>query len=213
MSTGSPTDWATRERLAYALLTEGRLEESVRHYEQVLAAKPGRPGAHNNIAVALSKLKREAEATVHFAAAVKLEPTALRHYNLATRLVRLGRDREAVVQFQRALAARPTWPEALGELAWVYATADEEKIRNGAEALRLAQWACKLTKNTQPDMLDALAAAQAEVGLFDQAAATATQARKLALGLGHRQMADRIGKRAALYRDHKPCRRGAREIK
>ncbi len=208
-----PGDWATRERLAYAMLLQEEYAEAVAHYRKVLAVQPRRAGAHNNIAVALSKLDRLSEAVIHFAAAVKLEPTAPRHYNLATRLVRLGQDREAVVHFRRALARRPAWPEAMSELAWVLATSDEQAVRNGAEALRLARMACKFTKNRQPDVLDALAAAQAEVGQFDEAVATATKARDLAKAAGRRQMAERIARRIELYRARKPCRRGAREIK
>ncbi len=206
-------DWQTRERLAYALLVQRKYREAAEHYEKVLAVQPRRAGAHTNAGVALSKVGREREAILHFAAAVKLEPTALRHYNLATRLVRIGRDGDAAVQFRLALAKRPTWPEAMSELAWVLATSDEADLRDGKEALRLAGWACKLTKNKQPDMLDALAAAQAELGQFDDAVATARSARSLALGIGHRQMADRIAKRIALYKLRKPCRRGAREMK
>ncbi|MGB2819369.1 MAG: tetratricopeptide repeat protein [Phycisphaerae bacterium] len=209
----NPGDWVSREHLAHALLLEGKYAEAVGHYEKVLAAQPTRAGAHNNIAVALSKLDRLREAVIHFAAAVKLEPTAPRHYNLATRLVRLGQDREAVVHFRRALARRPAWPEAMSELAWVLATSDEESVRNGGEAVRLAQMACKFTKFSQPDVLDALAAAQAEVGQFDEAVATAQKAHDLAEAAGQRQMAERIALRIKLYQSRKPCRRGAREIR
>jgi len=208
-----PTDWATRERLAYVLLARGKHAEAVTHYEQVLAVQPRRAGAHNNIAVALSKLDRLGEAVMHFAAAVKLEPNALRHYNLATRLVRLGRDRDAVVHFRRALAKRPAWSEALGELAWVLATSDEAAVRNGHEALRLARQACTFTRFGQADMVDALAAALAEVGEFDQAVAAARKAHELARAAGQAQMASRIARRVRLYEARKPCRRGAREIK
>jgi len=207
-----PGDWVTRERLAYAMLVQGEYAEAVEHYRKVLAVQPRRAGAHNNIAVALSKLDRLREAVIHFAAAVKLEPTAPRHYNLATRLVRLGEDREAVVHFRRALARRPAWPEAMSELAWVLATSDEAAVRNGPEALRLARMASRLTKSRRPDVLDALAAAQAEVGQFDEAAATATQARDLAKAAGQHQMSERIARRIKLYQARKPCRRGAREL-
>ena len=208
-----PGDWPTRERLAYVLLLRRKWAECIQQYEQVLALEPNRAEAHNNVAVALTKLDRTREAILHFAAAVKLEPNALRHYNLATQLVRHGQDREAVVHYQRARALRPAWPEVLGELAWVLATADDPKIRNGAEAVRLARQACQFTHNRRADMVDALAAALAEVGQFEAAAAAAEQARTLALAAGQRQMADRIAKRITLYQSNQPCRRGAREIK
>ena len=205
-------DWVTRERLAYALLLQRQWGECVKQYEQVLTVQPNRAEAHTNVGIALTKLARTGEAILHFAAAVKLEPNALRHYNLATQLVRHGQDREAVVHFQRALAARPAWPEAMGELAWVLATADDQRIRNGAEAVRLARRACQLAGKDRADLLDALAAALAEVGHFDEAAATAEKARDLARATGQSQMADRIAKRIDLYKARQPCRRGGREV-
>jgi len=204
-----PGDWATRERLAYAMLLQKKYLEAVEQYRKVLALAPRRAGAHNNLAVALSKLERLSEAVIHFAAAVKLEPNALRHYNLATRLIRIGRDREAVVHFRQALARRPVWPAAMSELAWVLATSDESAVRNGGEAVRLARQACTFTKYQQADMVDALAAAQAEVGQFDQAVTTARKAQLLAKAAGYRQMAQRIARRIQLYQQKKPCRRGA----
>jgi tetratricopeptide (TPR) repeat protein len=208
-----PQDSATRERLAYALLVERHLPESVAQYKQVVAEQPNRPEAHNNLAVALVKLNQINEAIVHFAAAVKLEPNAARHYNLATQLVRRGSDRDAIVHYRQALALRPAWPAALSELAWVLATADDAKLRNAGEAVRLATQACQITNSTQADALDALAAALAEAGQFPQAIATAEQARTLAKAAAQTQMADRIAKRIDLYKANQPCRRGAREVK
>ena len=208
-----PQDSATRERLAYALLVERHLPEAVAQYKQVVAEQPNRPEAHNNLAVALVKLNQIDEAIVHFAAAVRLEPNAARHYNLATQLVRRGSDRDAIAHYRQALAERPAWPAALAELAWVLATADDAKIRDAAEAVRLAQKACQLTNSTQADTLDALAAALAEAGQFPQAVEMAAKARDLAKADGQAQMAERIAKRIDLYKANTPCRRGAREMK
>ena len=209
----SPADVVARERFAYALLADRKLPEAIDQYKKVLAIQPNLPDAHNNLAVALAKTGKLDEAIVHFSSAIQLEPTALRHYNLATQLVRRGGDREALMNFRQALQLKPAWPEAMAECAWVLATADDAKLRNGGEAVRLAQKACELTQWKAPAIVDAMAASLAEAGQFGQAMLTAQRARVLAMGRGDVGQARRIEKRIELYKARKPCRRGAREIK
>lgn len=203
----------TRERLAYALLVQNKLPEAIVEFRRVIAADASRDAAHNNLAAALARAGQIDEAIVHFAEAVRIRPSHLRHYNLGTLLLRRGRDREAVVHFQRALALKPGWPDAMEWLAWTLATADEARLRNGAEAVRLARRACELTGWKRAGALDALAAAEAEVGQFAAATATAERARRAALAAGKRSLAARIARRIDLYKARKPCRRGAREVK
>ena len=209
----SPDDFVAREHLAFALLTAGRLGEAIDQYEKLLAAQPNLADAHNNLAVALAKTNKLDEAIIHFAAAVRLEPTAARHYNLASQLIRRGADRDAVAHFRQAMRLRPDWPAPMAECAWVLATADDDKLRNAHEALTLAGKACELTGWKEPDIMDALAAAQAEAGQFGQAVMTAQRAHLLAMQRGDTGQAGRIDKRLDLYKAGKPCRRGAMEIK
>jgi tetratricopeptide (TPR) repeat protein len=53
--------------------------------------------------------------------------------------------------------------------AWLRATARDASFRNGKQALSDAKEACKLSHNTDPQSLDTLAAAYAEVGDFEAA--------------------------------------------
>ncbi len=206
----NPGDFVTRQCLAFALLAASRLPEAIEEYKKLLEAQPNLPDAHNNLAVALAKTGKLDDAIIHFAAAVQLEPTALRHYNLATQLVRRGADPEAVSHFRQALRLRPDWAAPMAECAWVLATADDDKLRNADEALNLARKACELTGWKEPDIVDALAAAQAEAGQFGLAVMTAHKARLLAMQKGDVGQAGRIDKRIDLYKAGKPCRRGAR---
>jgi tetratricopeptide (TPR) repeat protein len=209
----SPGDCVARERLAFALLAARRLPEAIEQYKKLLEVQPNLADAHNNLAVALAKTGKPDDAIIHFAAAVQLEPTALRHYNLASQLVRRGADSEAVTHFRHALRLRPDWAAPMAECAWVLATADDDKLRSADEALNLARKACELTGWKEPDIVDAMAAAQAEAGQFGQAVMTAQKARLLAMQRGDVGQAGRIDKRLDLYKAGKPCRRGAREIK
>jgi tetratricopeptide (TPR) repeat protein len=79
---------------------------------------------------------------------------------------------------------RPNWVEALNNLAWHLATQPNRDLRNGAEALELSQRAADLTKHQDPEVLDTLAAAYAEVGQYRAAAETVRKALALAQASG-----------------------------
>ncbi len=207
----APGDWTSRDRLAWLLMRRGRLAEAVDQYREVLAARPDHAAAHNNLAVALTKLNRVREAVGHFAAAVRIEPTPMRHFNLATRLARLGDDGQAVEHFRRALAMKPGWADAAEELAWLLATSEDRAVRDGPAAVRLATLAVRASGSKSPGPLDALAAALAETGDFERAAATARRARAHALALGREDTAARIARRVELYESGRPCRREMRQ--
>jgi tetratricopeptide (TPR) repeat protein len=64
--------------------------------------------------------------------------------------------------------------------AWDFATLKDDSKRNGAEAIRFAEQACRLTGYKSYDAVDTLAAAHAESGNFDEAVRWANEAVKLA---------------------------------
>src|ERR1019366_4434369 len=90
--------------------------------------------------------------------------------------------------------------EALNNLAWMLASHPDPTIRNGKEAVELAERACRLTDNGQPFFLGTLAAAYAEAGRFNDAITTAEKARDLAKQLGWNGVAERNDYLLDLYR-------------
>jgi hypothetical protein len=74
----------------------------------------------------------------------------------------------------------PDSPRMLDELAWLLATYPDSNVRDGAEAVRLAERACKLTDRRDPALLATLAAAYAETGDFSRGVAAAEEALKRA---------------------------------
>jgi len=101
----------------------------------------------------------------------------------------LGRTREAIAQYREALRLNPNLTGPLNNLAWVLAASPDAGLRNGAEAVRLAEHACELTHYGDPMFLATLAAAYAEAGRFDDAVATAQKARTVALAKGEKEIA------------------------
>jgi hypothetical protein len=85
-------------------------------------------------------------------------------------------------------------------LAWILATAPSAELRNGAEAVRLAERADALTGHKQPTILAALDAAYAEAGRFDDAIKAAAETQKVSLASNRPDLAEQAAKRAELYR-------------
>ena len=112
----------------------------------------------------------------------------------------------AINHYIEALRANPDWPEALSNLAWIYATNSDEQLRNGREAVRLASRAVELTGRKDPGTLDTLAAAQAETGEFALAITTEEQAANLARQAGMNEAMQKINTRLESYRQSKPWR-------
>jgi tetratricopeptide (TPR) repeat protein len=99
---------------------------------------------------------------------------------VAARLSGRGDYTGAMARYRRALEIDPYLVEALNNLAWLLATCPEASLRNGAEAVRLAEQACQITEYHRTMLVGTLAAAYAEAGRFPDAVATAQKACELA---------------------------------
>ena len=86
---------------------------------------------------------------------------------------------EAVQQY-RAVMAEVSSPAVVNNLAWLLATAADDRVRDGTTAVKLAQQACDATSRQVPRILGTLAAAHAECGDFDLAASVLREAIQLA---------------------------------
>ena len=89
-------------------------------------------------------------------------------------------------------------------MAWLLATCPNEKLRNGSRAVKLAERAVQLSHDPKPETLDALAAANAEVGRFTTAVTAARRALELARQQNNRTLATALQARIAQYEAEKP---------
>ena len=110
------------------------------------------------------------------------------HYQFALALGHLQKTREAMGHYASALLQQPDFPDALDGLAWILATNPDAGLRNGTEAVRMAERACELTGRKDPEKLRTLAAAYAESGRYTEAIATVRNAQELANGLGNKEL-------------------------
>jgi protein O-mannosyl-transferase len=156
--------------LGVLLLGRQRIEEGIRELREALRLSPDDLETQFNLALALDQDRQWSKAADLLAKVLEKrgnDPKA--HYELALALVHLQRTREAMNHFASALLLNPDFPDALDGLSWILATAENPALRNGPEAVRMAERACELTAHQEPQMLKTLAAAYAECGRFDQA--------------------------------------------
>ena len=111
----------------------------------------------------------------------------------------MGKTSEALQHWREVLRLQPNHLPVLDKMARVLATTKEASLRNGAEAVVLAERAVKLSGGRDPMILDTLAAAQAEAGQFTQAVETARQAMALAADGNKPAMAAELKKNISLY--------------
>ncbi len=128
---------------------------------------------------------------------------------VATRLTREGDFGGAIAQYREVLQAQPELVPALNNLAWLLATAPEASSRNGQEAVRHAEKACRLTRYCVARLVGTLAAAYAEAGRFPEAIATAEKAIARASASGDQALRERNQELLELYRKGQPYREPA----
>jgi len=204
----NPGSAPTQYNLGYAFALRGRRDDAVKQFREALRLDPDYAQAHNNLAAMLQLAGQFDEAMVHYRRAVALRPdNAEARGNLAQLLSRQGRSAEAVSEFEQALATRPDDPQALGGLAWIRATAADPALRNPGQAIQLAERAAALTHRRDLAALDALAAAYAAAGRFDDAVTTAQTAVDSAVAAGRGDIAAQFRDRLALYQRREVYRR------
>jgi tetratricopeptide (TPR) repeat protein len=113
--------------------------------------------------------------------ALEVKPTASGATAIvAQALARSGQTRESIAAYQQAIAVSPNNAFLMNEFARILATCDDARFRDGQSALRIANRASALYRGQNPHILDTIAAAQAELGAWEQAVHTAEQVRAMA---------------------------------
>ncbi|PYJ11903.1 MAG: hypothetical protein DME93_08900 [Verrucomicrobia bacterium] len=191
--------------LANALLSKGDMDGAIIRYMACVALLPNQAEAQYNLASALLRKGRTDEAIDHYRKTLELHPeNADAHANLGSAFLAKNRIQDAILQYRDALRIAPGNVAAQSNLAWLLATSRDQSLRNGPEAVRLAEQASRLTGGTRPVILRMLAAAYAETGHFSEATETAQQALQLANGQGNTVLVDALRREIALYQSGRP---------
>jgi tetratricopeptide (TPR) repeat protein len=230
-----PDDPDLQFALGDILVEAGKLDDAFAHYSAIRVAHPQLPAALVQHARELAAGGSLTNALQQLSLAQKLAPDdravrlsreallmqtgdmdngagqfsnvaqAQTEYNLALSLAMKG-DPEALSHYREAVRLNPNWPTALNDLAWVLATAKTDGMRDGRQAVMLAERACNLTHRKEARYLGTLDAAYAEAGRFGEAVATARIAQELASRAGQTNIATFAAQRIKLYQSNLPYR-------
>ena len=193
--------------LGYVYQKKKQYDLALEQYRIALNMDSNYVNALNNLAVIYFETDREAEAIKLVKQAIKQKPESIDSYlNLGTFMRKLGHWTEAMDNFKQGAKLAPDDIRFSYQLAWLLAASPEPNLRDGKEALRLAEIIGRQSQMTNPSYLDLLAAALAENKQYQLAHETAGRALVLASLQKKQDLANEIAVRQKLYKAHKPYR-------
>lgn len=198
--------------LGTLLLRRGDLAGASEELRRAVQINPYLPEAQYQLGEAIAASNQPAMAEERYATAIALRPEWIDpRLGLAELMRRSGNERRAVAEYRVCLAIDPNSTEALTHLGWILATSADDSLRNGVEAIGIAQ---RLLSSSPPDSvmpLLVLAAARCEVGQFGIAEVSAADAREKAVQVGDAgalRLAEQLIADAAAKRAHRTTTTG-----
>lgn len=177
----APASPAPYEILSRLFLQANRFGETIASARDGLAVSPFDAQLHFTLAEALAHKNDFINAAHQLAYTSLIQPDRSEApSNLRSILHSLITNSDRSRLLREAADTAPDAPLMLNQLAWWFSTHPDEEVRNGAEAVRLAERACALTRYKFASLLNTLAAAYAEAGRFSNAVDTARKAMSIA---------------------------------
>jgi tetratricopeptide (TPR) repeat protein len=189
-----------------ALLAENQPDSALVYLQKAIDRNPDMADYHSNLARALQALGRGREALKEMRNAALLEPDRADNWRALAGMAQARGVTPLMLEgWTRAARLEPD-PYLANNIAWVLATHPDASYRDGPKAVQLATAACNSTNRKVRAFLDTLAAAQAEVGDFDAAIATAQLSLSMAEQAQEMDAADKARQRIEMFRRKVPFR-------
>ena len=190
--------------IGQALLRKQETQQAIGYFKTSISLQPQDPLFHSNLGYALLEAGRREEGIQELQLSAQLDPDwASGQSGLAWVFHRLHRDQEALALLRKVLDTQPDHITSLFRLSWLLSSLPDASLRNGPEASSLAEQILRKDPSRSPDVLDLVAAAEAECGRFEKAIGTLQEALQKTNDpskiLGMQQ-------RLSLYRKHQPYR-------
>jgi tetratricopeptide (TPR) repeat protein len=183
----------------------GEFDKAIADYSEAIRFNPRSASTFANRALAYRNIEKSDKAMADYDQVIEITPKDAEDYTArGSAYFATGHYKACVSSFEKALQLSPNNDAALGGLAWVRATCPDASLRNGKEAIRMSTRACELSKWSEQDHLQTLAAAYGESGDFDKAVKYQAQAINMKGAYG--PLLEEARERLAFYRDHKPWR-------
>jgi tetratricopeptide (TPR) repeat protein len=188
-----------------AYQAKGEYNNALADYDEAIKLGHHTAAGYSNRGHVRDMKKDHDGAIADFTEAIKLDPHyVLAWMNRAEAHKARGDYAEALADFAEASKLSPKEPTGYARRAWILATCPDDKIRNGKEAVALAEQAVALEKAGTAYYLDVKAAAYAEAGDFVAAIYNERQAINAAAAKKSGLEADTYAARLKLFEAKNP---------
>ena len=195
----------TQFSLGVILQAKGRHGEAVERFTAALEQRADYAEARLRLASSLRRLGRAKESLSNYEQVARANPDLVEaQVGYAMALAQLRRYVEARDRFTDAMRTHPEEAAFSHGLARLLATVPDDRIRNGAQALRLVQEL--VTKGRTPDLGETMAMALAELGEYERAGSLQRDLLQGAQKAGVGSVAPRLARNLKLYESRQPCR-------
>ena len=203
----NPRSAKAHYNLASVFLQHGQFDGAIAEFRKTIELDPRHADAYYNMGNSLFQKGALDEAIAAYEKAHQIRPDyAHAHNNIGLALFQKGHTREAIQAWRRALQLRSDFADAQNNLAWMLATAPDDALRNGAEAVDLARRAAEQAGGNNARVLRTLAAAYAEMGRFSEALDVARRGVEIGTAQGDFASAGALKADIASYESNAPLR-------
>ena len=201
----NPRDAVAFANRGISWVSKGEYDKGIKDYNEAIRLNPNNRQAVGNRGNAWYAKKEYDKAIKDYDEAIRLGP---KDWEVFFQRGQAWEDKEeydkAIKDYGEVIRLEPNNTEGYRNLAFLLATCDVEKTRDGKRALELAKKAAELTAWKDAEILTVLAAAYAELGQFDDAVKWEQKA--LEDATYNRQYGDGGRRILQLFRDRKPLR-------
>jgi tetratricopeptide (TPR) repeat protein len=202
-----PEDARVNNGMGMALTDAGRLKEAVFYLKKATQANSNFLQAFYALGSVEMREHQVEDAIDAWQNAVRIYPGFFQaHEGLGFAYYMQGKYRESLAQLRLALDGEPDRVSVLKLAASLMATSADASLRNGPEAVILAERARDLTQSQDISVLDTLSSSYAENGRFDQAKEAVNQALALSEKQGNADLAAQLKAHQARYEANQPLR-------
>jgi len=202
-----PNDARANNSVGISLASAGKPQQAIPYFQKATQMHAEYPEAYYNLGLALNDTGRVDEAIDSWLSAVRLQPElAEAQESLGVAFYSQRKYSDAAAHLRSAAELQPDRVFVLNLRAVILATCPDDSVRNGADAIRLAERAKTLTKGQNVSVLDTLSAAYAEAGRFPDAVYTEQQAIGIAVQMGNAPLENMLKDHLSAYTRNLPLR-------
>jgi tetratricopeptide (TPR) repeat protein/cell division septation protein DedD len=189
----------------FAYIFKESYKMALSDFDRAIAINPRYVDAHSNRCLAEIRLERYPRAVADCGKALAINPRSAKAlYNRGFARDRQGDHAGALEDYIQALKVNPDYIEVFNNIAWILATSQDERLRDGQRSVALAEKA--LAHTTEVNFLGTLAAAYAEAGRYDEAVAMENRLVSILAARGTvRDLRPHV-ERLSLYEEGRPYR-------